>query len=284
MTTKKFLGVDRVSYADAQIVILPAPFDGTFTYGKGADKGPAAIIDASPHLELYDVETQTEVWKKGIFTAKTLKFNDDPEEVVNMVHEAVSKFLKDDKLVVVLGGEHSISTGFARALKEKYSRLSVLQFDAHGDTREEYNGSKYNHACVMARIRDLNVPIVQVGIRAIDKCEVESRKEDQHVYFAHDIYSDDKWMDDAVSKLTDEVFITFDLDAFDPSIMPSTGTPVPGGLGWYQVMKFLEKVSASKKIVGFDVVELAPQKGNNGPDFLAAKLIYRLLSMIYKKP
>lgn len=271
-------------YKKAKVVVFPVPYDGTSTYGKGADKGPDAIITASGFVELYDIETNSEMFTKGIYTAPPLKITNktDPEEVNNKIQESTRKFIRDGKFVVMLGGEHSISTGFARALHEKYKNLSVLHFDAHGDTREEYHGSKYNHACVMARIREFVPSLVQVGIRAIDKEEVDSRKPNQHMFFSHAIADPQNkaWMQQAVEKLTENVFISIDLDVFDPAIMPSTGTPEPGGMWWYQFMDFVDKVIAQKNVVGFDVVELAPRKGEPAPDFFAAKLVYRMLSMI----
>lgn len=290
-----FCGLEKkyTGYKTAKIVILPVPYDGTSTYGKGAEKGPDAIIKSSGYVELYDIETQSEAFRQGIFTGQFLDVTnkDDPEVVVNKIQDAVRKYLKDNKFVVMLGGEHSISTGFARALFEKHKNMSVLHFDAHGDTREEYLGSKYNHACVMARIREFVPSLVQVGIRSLDIEEVQTRKPNQHLFFAHEIHDSHnsrndptkEWMQQAIGKLTNDVFISIDLDVFDPSIMPSTGTPEPGGMGWYQTLEFLEKVIAKKNIIGFDVVELAPRKGEPAPDFLAAKLIYRMLSMIFAK-
>jgi agmatinase len=279
-----FLDIDDINYDDATVVVLPVPYDGTSTYGKGADKGAVAILDASAHVELYDIQTASEVWKKGICTLPALDVsnNDSPETVVEQIQKKVSHLLEDKKFIVMLGGEHSISTGFVRALFQKYPNMSVLHLDAHGDTREKYEGSKYNHACVMARIRELGVPIVHVGIRSVDVSEMMSKNDNQHIYWAHQMQHDD-WMDDAVSKLTDTVFVTIDLDVFDPSIMPSTGTPEPGGMNWYQVNRLLQKVCSSKKVVGFDVVELAPIEGLRGPDFMAAKLVYRFLSMVFKE-
>ncbi len=273
------------SYKTAKIVVLPVPYDGTSTYGKGADKGPDAIIDASTNMELYDIETRAEVYKQGIFTAPALKITNKtkPDVVVDKIQETIAAFLKDNKFVVMLGGEHSISSGMARALHEKHKNLSVLHLDAHGDTRESYLGSKYNHACVMARIREF-AQIVQVGIRSIDS-EEKTIKQNQKIFFAHEVCNtaNKEWMQKAVDALTENVFITLDLDVFDPAYMPSTGTPEPGGLDWYTVLQFLQKVIEQKNVVGFDVVELAPQKNNSAPDFLAAKLVYRLLSMKFAK-
>lgn len=269
------------AYEKAKIVILPVPYDGTSTWIKGADKGPEALLKASQNMELYDIETKSVVAEQGIHTLQPLKAAKDPQTMVNEIEATANKLLKDNKFVVMLGGEHSITTGLAKAYKKKYSNMSVLQLDAHGDTRESFEGSPYNHACIMARVREF-CPIVQVGIRSID--EEETKKMDmQRVFFAHEIHNNEKWMQRAIDLLTENVLITIDLDVFDPGIMPSTGTPEPGGLGWYQVTTFLQKVITQKNVVGFDVVELCPNSANKAPDFLAAKLVYRILSMIYAK-
>jgi agmatinase len=265
----------------SKVVILPVPYDGTSTWGKGADKGPEAILEASANMELYDIETASEVYKKNIFTAKPIIEKGKPEKMVKKVEAAASEFLKQNKFIVTLGGEHSVTAGVAKAYAKKFKNLSVLQLDAHSDLRPEYHGSKYNHACVMSRVREL-CPIVQVGIRSMDIIEKPFIKKDR-ILFAEHIYNKTDWMDKAISKLTDQVYITIDLDVFDPSILPSTGTPEPGGLYWYQVLQFLKKVIKKKNVVGFDIVELAPNKNERSSDFLAAKLIYKLLSYKFNK-
>ncbi len=263
---------------DSSIVIIPVPYDRTSTWIKGADKGPAAIIEASANMELYDIETDFEVYKKGIFTDAAMKLRENPEEMAEQVKEKVGSYIKRGKFVVVAGGEHSVSIGAIGAFAEKHKKLTVLQLDAHCDLRDEYNGSRYNHACVMARAREL-APIVQVGIRSMDFSEKRFVNKD-NVFFAEDIYNKRDWINKVVARLSDEVYITIDLDVFDPSVMPSTGTPEPGGLLWYDVLALLKAVCSRKNVVGFDVVELCPNENNKAPDFLAAKLIYKLL--IYK--
>jgi agmatinase len=265
-------------YSRASIVILPVPFDKTSTWLKGADKGPAAIIEASRYLEFYDIETDSEVFKKGIFTAKPVR-SSSSSVLIKKTDSAVSRYLKDNKLVVTLGGEHSIAIGIIESYARHYKNLSVLHLDAHADSRDTYEGSRYNHACVIARAREYTSNIVSVGIRSMDFFE-RSGFDRKKMFFAHEIHDSDKWISKAVSRLTDTVYVTIDLDVFDPGIMPSTGTPEPGGLGWYQVLKLLSSVARSKRIVGFDVVELCPSN-SKAPDFLAAKLIYTLLSYIY---
>ncbi len=264
---------------NAKIVILPAPYDGTSTWQKGADKGPDALLDASANMELYDIETDSEVYLQGIHTAKPVDVDMSPEEMVDSVEKSVSYFLEKDKFVVLVGGEHSVSTGSVRAHLEKYKDFSVLQLDAHSDLRYEYEGTKYNHACVMSRISEI-CPIVQVGIRSTDISEQEALRKSK-VFFAENIYNNNEWIKKVVSLLSDKVYITIDLDVFDPSIMPSTGTPEPGGLSWYQVLMLMRAVFDNKEVVGLDVVELCPNPKNKAPDFLAAKLIYKLLSYKY---
>jgi len=266
---------------DARIVIIPVPYDQTSTWIKGADKGPTAIIEASANMELYDIETGSEVYRKGIFTADALKVEDlPPEDMIEMVSEEVRHYIERGKFTVVVGGEHSVSIGSIKAHVKSSADVTVLQLDAHTDLRDEYNGSKYNHACVMARVREA-CPIVQVGVRSMDSSEKEFIDRGR-VFFAEDIYSRTGWIDEAVGKLSGKIYVTIDLDVFDPSIMPSTGTPEPGGLLWYEVLRLLKAVSDKKDIVGFDVVELCPNERNKAPDFLAAKLIYKMLSYKFR--
>jgi len=279
-TPLSFCGLpgNKTDYDRASAVILPVPFDKTSTWQKGADKGPDAIIKASRYLELYDIETDSEVYRRGIFTAKPIHAASS-SVLLRKTDATVSRYLKDNKLVVTLGGDHSVSIGVIKSYAKHYKDLSVLHLDAHADSRDSYEGTTYNHACVIARAREFTKNIVSVGIRSMDSSE-RSHVDKKKMFFAHDIHESDKWINNAVRRLTGNVYITIDLDVFDPGIMPSTGTPEPGGLGWYQIMKLLASVSKSKRIVGFDVVELCPSK-HKAPDFLAAKLIYTLLSYIH---
>jgi len=260
----------------AKAVIIPVAYDGTSTWINGADKGPAAIIEASANIELYDIETDSEVYKNGIFTDKIIAGLSSPEDVVQTVTDKVQDYITKGKFPVVIGGEHSVSIGSIKAHAQSHKDITVLQLDAHCDLRNEYKDSKYSHACVMARAKDL-CPIVQVGIRSMDSSEKQSLKKD-NIFFAKDIYNEKDWFEKVVSKLTDKVYITVDLDVFDPSIMPSTGTPEPGGLLWYDVLGLLKRVFEKRQVAGFDVVELCPDRRNKAPDFMAAKLIYKLLS------
>ncbi len=264
---------------EAAIAILPVPYDGTSTWVKGADKAPGAILEASVQLEWYDEETGAEVFRKGIFTDQPLDGFSSPEGMVGETKNKVGKLLDKRFFIVSLGGEHSISIGAIAAFQERYRDFSVLQIDAHADLRESYMGSKYNHACVMARAREL-CPIVQVGIRALDKSERE-KMDISRVFWGKDIHGRTAWFDDAISKLGQNVYITIDVDGFDPSVFPSTGTPVPGGLDWYQGLQFLKRVSEQRNIVGFDLVELCPDPARKASDFAAAQLIYKLLGYVF---
>jgi agmatinase len=270
------LSKEYSNFANARVVLIPVPYDETSTWLKGADKGPAALIEASANMELYDIETDSEIYKIGIFTDEPVEERSSPEKMAEAVRNRVEGYIKKGKFTVVLGGEHSVSIGAIKAHAENYKETSVLQLDAHTDLREEYNGSKCNHACVMARVREL-CPIVQVGIRSTAGL-AEEVLDESRIFFAKDIYDNRGWIGKAISKLTKNVYITIDLDVFDPSIMPSTGTPEPGGLLWYDVLTLLNRVARKKNVVGFDVVELCPNEHNKAPDFLAAKLIYKLLS------
>ncbi len=264
---------------ESEIVILPIPYDGTSTWIKGADKGPEAILEASANMELYDIETDSEVYQQGIFTAPPVTENSSPEKMVEAAYQAAKKYVDADKFLISLGGEHSVSYGPIRAYAEKYPDLTVLQLDAHTDLRNEYLGSKFNHACVMARTQEL-CPVVQVGIRSMD-VEEKERVVPTKIFWAHEIHKSNDWMERAVGQLSENVYLTIDLDVFDPSIMPSTGTPEPGGMLWYKVLDFMRLVLMRTNIVGMDIVELCPNPDNKAPDFLAAKLLYKILSYKY---
>ncbi len=266
------------SYKDARIVILPIPFDKTSTWGKGADKGPKAIIEASKNMELYDIETDSEAYKKGIHTLRAVKAS-TLAGMVKSVYNSTLKYINDGKFVVLLGGEHSVSIGSINAHAESFKDISILHLDAHSDRRDSYEGSKYSHASVMARAKEVTDSIVSVGIRSMDSSERDSfNKAD--MFYASDMRKNKDWIKKVLTRLRKNVYITIDLDFFDPSIMPATGTPEPGGAGWYDALDLFESVSSKKNIVGFDLVELCPSS-DKAPDFLAAKLIYKLLSFKY---
>ncbi|MEW4923783.1 agmatinase [Algibacter sp. 2305UL17-15] len=275
-TTYAGIPEELAKLEQAKIVLIPVPYDGTSTWQKGSDKGPQAFLEASENMELYDIETDTEVYQQGVFLADAVMENASPETMVDAVHKATKKYIKKNKFVTVFGGEHSISIGTIRAFNEMFPSLTVLHIDAHADLRKAYEGSTCNHACAVYEASQ-NTNLIQVGIRSMDIME-KTVMDMEKTYFAHDMAVDDTWMDSAIDQMTDNVFITFDLDAFDPSILPSTGTPEPGGLLWYETLEFLKQVFEEKNVVGFDIVELCPNKKEKSSDFLAAKLYYKMLS------
>ena len=280
MSKKNYAGIpDKYTRIDeAKVVLIPVPYDGTSTWQKGADKGPDAFLDASENMELYDIETNTEVYKKGIYLAPPVTEDSSPEKMVEAVYKTTKNYIKQEKFVTLFGGEHSVSIGSIKAFNESFSDLTVVQLDAHADLRPEYEGSTCNHACALHEASK-TTNLIQVGIRSMDISEKDHMDENQ-VYFAHDLYED--WQEDAIGQMTPNVFITIELDAFDPSIMPSTGTPEPGGLFWYETLEFLKIMFKKKNVVGFDIVELCPDKKEKSSDFLAAKLYYKMLSYKFK--
>ncbi|MGD9110427.1 MAG: agmatinase [Phycisphaerales bacterium] len=269
------------AYDSSKVVVLPVPYDDTSTWLKGADIGPAAILEASANMELYDIETDSEVYKQGIFTSEPVTEHTSPEKMIQAVQQQTAQHIAKRKFIVTIGGEHSVSLGSIKTHAEAFEDLTVLQLDAHADLRDEYDDSKFNHACVMARAKEI-APIVQVGIRSM--CAEELPQLDTNrALFAKDIIGRTGWVEHVITKLSEHVYITIDLDVLDPSIMPSTGTPEPGGLLWYDVLALLRAVCNNRNVVGFDVVELCPNKNNKAPDFLAAKLIYKILSYKFSK-
>lgn len=260
----------------ARIAILPIPYDGTSTWVKGADKGPAALLEASANMELYDIETDYEPYRVGISTESPVREASSPEAMVEASQRIVEELINAGKFVVTIGGEHSVSIGPMYAHAKAYENLTVLQIDAHTDLRVEYEGSRCNHACVMARAQEV-ASIVQVGIRSMDAGE-KPRLPEGGVFWAHEIVGNRAWEQAAIDKLSENVYLTIDLDGFDPSVLPSTGTPEPGGLYWHPTLAFLRRVFESRNVVGFDIVELCPNPSEKSSDFLAAKLLYRLLA------
>lgn len=282
MTTDKrpdnFLGIppEFSTYRNSEAVILPLPFDKTCSWLSGTSRGPRGLIEASKNLELYDIETQTEAYRRGIFTADAIEA-EDGQALNKAAYERVKELLKDEKFVISVGGEHSVSYGPIKAHAEKYPKMSVLQLDAHTDLRESYEGNPYSHACIMARAKEMVDRVVAVGIRAMDRSELVN-VDSQRIFFAEHIRLTPNWIENVLAQLTDDVYITLDVDVFDIGIMPSTGTPEPGGLGWYDVITLLRAAVEQKNVVGFDIVELAPNEANPAPDFMAAKVVYKLLS------
>ena len=280
MSKKNYAGIPdkHARLDDAQVVLIPVPYDGTSSWQKGADKGPDAFLEASENMELYDIETRTEVYRKGIYLAPPVTEDSSPEKMVEAVHKTTKNYIKQEKFVTLFGGEHSVSIGAIRAFNESFPELTVVQIDAHADLRPEYEGSACNHACAVHEASK-KANLIQVGIRSMDVSEVEHMDENQ-VYFAHDLYED--WMEDAIGQMTPNVYITIDLDAFDPSILPSTGTPEPGGMFYYETLDFIRMMFKKKNVVGFDIVELCPNDIDKSSDFLAAKLYYKMLSYKFK--
>ncbi|MFT6167036.1 MAG: agmatinase [Vicingaceae bacterium] len=260
----------------AKVWLQSIPYDGTSSWGKGADKGFEAFLDASANMELYDIETASEVYKQGVYILESITEESSPEKVYETIYESTKKLLATNKFLTFFGGEHSISIGIIKAFYEKYKNLTVLQLDAHTDLRPEYLGSPYNHACAVYDA-SLHTNLIQIGIRSMDVSELEHINKEK-CYFAEDMYGKTDWMQKSIDQMTHDVYLTIDLDAFDPAIMPATGTPEPGGLFWNETIVYLRKVFEQRNVVGLDIVELAPIEGNHAANFLAAKLYYKLLS------
>jgi agmatinase len=271
-------------FESSEFVILPVPYEQTTTFKAGTKEGPQAIISASKEVETFDEELKQEPFKVGIHTLEEMEVTRrGPEKMVEKVYKIAKELVDMNKRVVLLGGEHTVSIGLVKAESEKCENLSVLQLDAHADLRESYQESKYSHACVMRRIGEI-APFVGVGIRNLSLEEHGFvQKKRLALFFAKDLLKDNGWIDQVLSKLSENVYLTIDLDFFDPSIMPSVGTPEPGGLLWNQTLDLLKKVADKKNIVGFDCVELCPIPGLVAPDFLAARLIYKIIGYIVSK-
>jgi agmatinase len=273
-------------FASARAVVLPVPYDLTTSYLAGTRFGPQAIIDASTHLELYDEELQCEPYRVGIHTLPPLEPSAaSPQETIERVEEVIAWIVEHEKFPVLLGGEHSLTLAPVRALLKKFGSFSVLQLDAHSDLRESFQGTPFNHACVGRRMHELGLTLVQIGVRAISSEEAEFIKsaKNVHVCFDYELHSDPSRIDRALEKLRDPVYVTLDLDVFDPALMPAVGTPEPGGLDWYTALKILRYVGEKHRVLGCDVVELCPIAGMVGPNFLAAKLVYKMLGYVLAK-
>jgi len=281
---QEFLGVPAGlrPEGEARVAILPVPYDLTTSYQPGARRGPLAILEASTHLETYDEELGRETWEEvGIETVPAVvPDTSGPAATVKRIEEVARELVAAGRFLVALGGEHSITAPLVRAVRSAHPGLGVLQLDAHADLRESFEGSPFNHACVMHRVLDEGVPLAQVGIRSLTADErTLIRERGVCTVFAPEAVGAPAagWVPRVLAALPDEVYVTVDLDVFDPSIMAATGTPEPGGLDWYRALEVLRAVAREKRVVGFDVVELSPMPGNVAPDFLAAKLVYRML-------
>jgi agmatinase len=277
---EEFSGFDQ-----ARILVWPIAYEGTVSYGGGTGKGAAAIIDASRNMELYDEETDAEVYKIGIHTLAESPSIDPPEKMMNSLYDRANELVASGKFVTMIGGEHSVSAPAIRAHAEKYSHLSVLQIDAHADLRDSYDGTPYSHASIMARVvKDMRIPSVQVGIRSISVDEARVIDDlPTRIFWARDIVGRDDWWDDAIEGLTENVYLTIDIDGLDPSLVSATGTPEPGGLGWYETIGLIRTLARKRNVVGMDLTEYSYVEGQNASAFLCAKLIYKTLGFVFEK-
>ena len=282
-----FGGIDDERYSSfdaAKILVLPVAYEGTVSYGSGTGSGAMAIVDASRNMELYEEETDTEVYKVGIHTLAEFTARETPEQMMSDLYDRSKELLESDKFLCMLGGEHSVSAPVIKAHHEKYENLSVLQIDAHADLRDEYDGTPHSHASIMARVvKDLKIPSVQVGIRSISGDEARALKSSlpTKIFWARDVVGRTDWIDEAVDSLTENVYLTIDIDGLDPSLVPTTGTPEPGGLGWYETLALIRRIASRKRIVGMDLVEYSYVPGQDSPAFLCAKLVYKSLAFIF---
>lgn len=277
------LGPGDGNTPDARYQILPVPYEQTVSYGRGCARGPEAILAASHEVELFDEELKTEPYHSGIGTQEPLPVTaSGPEVMVDALQTEVEALARAGKTVITLGGEHSLTAGPVRAYQKLYPDLSVLQVDAHADLRESYQDCAYSHASAMRRVRDTVRTTVGVGIRNLSAPEYDyfQNTDDCHLFFAHTRDKEGLWIDHAIERLSEHVYVTIDLDGLDPSIMPAVGTPEPGGLAWEEVLELLHRVTRSRKVVACDVVELAPIGGLHAPDFIAARLVYKLIAYI----
>ncbi len=283
-----FGGIDEEEFSSfdtAQVFVLPVAYEGTVSFGTGTGAGAMAIVDASRNMELYEEETDAEVYKIGIHTLKEFAPHKTPEAMMDALYEHSKEILKSDKFLCMLGGEHSVSAPIIRAHAEKYHNLSVLQIDAHADLRDEYDGTKHSHASIMARVvKDLRIPSVQVGIRSISADEARAIDVGlpTKIFWAKDIVGRTDWIDAAIDGLTENVYLTIDIDGLDPSLVPTTGTPEPGGLGWYETLTLIRKLAQRKRVVGMDLVEFSKTETSDAPAFLCAKLVYKSLAYIFQ--
>jgi len=281
-----FLGIDSIPARKADVIIVPFGLEKTTTFGKGVAKGPRRIIEVSPNLEYFDEELERDICKEvKISTLKEPKIKNNHEKAIVQLEKITDEIYKLGKFPLILGGEHSLTLGPVRSALKKFPNLSILQFDAHADLRDEYEGTIYNHASVMRQCLKLNgLNLVQIGVRNIstDTNEFGFWKESQSrikTFWAKDM---DRWkIKEIVDSLGKNVYLTFDLDTFDSGLMPATGTPEPGGLNWYQATEILKAVASKKKIVGADITELSPIPGFLAPDFVAAKLAYKIIGYIF---
>jgi len=283
-----FGGIEEEEFSSldaARVIVFPVSYEGTVSYGVGTGAGAMAIVDASRNMELYDEETDAEVYKIGIHTLEEFAPLASPEAMMNALYERSKELLKEEKFLCMLGGEHSVSAPVIRAHAEKFHNISILQIDAHADLRDEYDGTPHSHASIMARcVKDLRIPSVQVGIRSISAEEARSLDAGlpTKIFWAKDIVGRTDWIDAAIDSLTENVYLTIDIDGLDPSLVPTTGTPEPGGLGWYEVLTLLRKLAERRRVIGMDLVEFSKTENSDAPAFLCAKLVYKSLAYIFQ--
>ena len=265
-------------YDRAAAAVLPVPFEASTTYLKGTARGPRAILEASAQVEWFDDELHAETCQAGIATLSPPQVEGrDFPQAAPLIEQAAAEVLRDGKLLVALGGEHSITIPLVRAAKARFPRLGVIQLDAHADLRDTFDANPHSHACTMRRVSELCLA-VQVGVRSLCREEADLiEAEERPVFLAHRMRQDPNWADHAIALLPPEVYLTIDLDFFDPSVAPAVGTPEPGGFTWHEALAFLRRLARERRIVAFDVVELCPIPGQVVTDFTAAKLVYRLI-------
>ncbi len=269
-------------YDKAAFAVLPIPYDATTSYQTGARNGPRAIIHASHHVEEFDEELAGECYDCGIATLDEIEpIVSGPEAMHEEIFKSSRRVVRDEKFLFSLGGDHSVTAPLVRAVMTKHKKLSVLQIDAHADLRDRYHGSPLSHACVMRRVVELGATIVPVGIRCVAAEEHRFMKRSGiNPVTARDCLFEDGWVDRVLDALGEKVYVTIDIDGFDPAYAPGTGTPEPGGLDWYQVVSLLRLVAAEKTIVAADIVEVAPIPGQVVTEFLAARLAYKLMAYV----
>jgi len=282
-----FGGIDEEEYSSfdsSRILVWPVSYEGTVSFGTGTGGGAMAIVDASRNMELYEEETRSEVYKLGIHTLEEFESRDTPEAMMESLYDRTKELLDSEKFICMLGGEHSVSAPVIKAHAEKFHNMSVLQIDAHADLRDTYDGTPHSHASIMARVvKDLRIPSVQVGIRSISADEARSLNTGlpTKIFWAKDIVGKTDWIESAVEALTENVYLTIDIDGLDPSLVPTTGTPEPGGLGWYETLALIRTLARKRRVVGMDLVEFSKTDNSDAPAFLCSKLVYKSLAYVF---
>ena len=282
-----FGGIDEEEYSSfdsSRILVWPVSYEGTVSFGTGTGDGAMAIVDASRNMELYEEETRSEVYKLGIHTLEEFESRDTPEAMMESLYDRTKELLDSEKFICMLGGEHSVSAPVIKAHAEKFHNMSVLQIDAHADLRDTYDGTPHSHASIMARVvKDLRIPSVQVGIRSISADEARSLNTGlpTKIFWAKDIVGKTDWIESAVEALTENVYLTIDIDGLDPSLVPTTGTPEPGGLGWYETLALIRTLARKRRVVGMDLVEFSKTDNSDAPAFLCSKLVYKSLAYVF---